>query len=135
MYQCTRKNSILDLLLTNNPNFSSVIKTSDINISDHSLVKIYTPFFSKLFEKPTNTPQLSSGSNNLDFSIFNLKSCDFSKIQVENFSFSSTTKYTALMFFPFFIKKQTNISTSFEHKHMFIIRKLKTEKYKNKLWL
>ena len=74
----TRKNNILDLFITNNPLFSQVIETSEIDISDHNLIKIYTPFFSKLFDmQSVSVPSVNS---NLDFSQFNLESADFTKI-------------------------------------------------------
>ena len=46
--QNTRKQNILDLFLTDDPNFVHLIKCEDLLISDHNLVKIYTNFFSCL---------------------------------------------------------------------------------------
>ena len=41
----TRKNNILDLFLTDNPDFVKLIKCSELYISDHLLVHIFTDNF------------------------------------------------------------------------------------------
>ena len=80
----TRINNILDLFLTDNPNFVQHIKVKDISFSDHSLIKIYTTFFHTLnstsHKKLNSDPELT---NEPDFSIFNLNSSDFVKINAE----------------------------------------------------
>ena len=77
--QKTRKNNILDLFLTNDPTFVHMVECTNLNISDHLMVKIYTNFFSFL----------SSGSKPhkvqdcLDFSVFNLQRANFGEINNE----------------------------------------------------
>ena len=73
----TRSNNILDLFLTNNPNFVHLVKCEDIAISDHNLVKIFTDFFS--FPN-TEIRTASTVSNKPDFSALNLSKANFEVI-------------------------------------------------------
>ena len=77
----TRKNNILDLFLTNDPNFVHLVKCVDFNISDHYVVKIFTDCFKSL-----NTDLDHAGQpeiSGLDFSTFNLNHANYDGINNE----------------------------------------------------
>ena len=87
--ESTRKNNILDLFITNNPNFVQLIKVSDIDISDHKLVQIFTNSFpncNALSSPNAVQPIESTADGDFDFSKFDLHSADFNLI---NFEFSN----------------------------------------------
>ena len=77
----TRGENILDLFLTENPNFVHFIKCEDISLSDHYLVRIYTNFFrgldTDLHRRPVASLEL------LNFSAFDLDGADFDQINRE----------------------------------------------------
>ena len=79
----TRKSNILDLFLTNDPNFVSLIQCKDINFSDHNIVKIYTTYFNNV--NKMGFPKENEDKNELsrDFSDFNLNSANFNQINYE----------------------------------------------------
>ena len=92
----TRKENVLDLFLSDDPNFVHLVECEDLLISDHNLVKIYTNFFGCLntnFEKFSPNLQIPS------FSDFNLHKANFVKINHilngidwDNFVSSTTVK-------------------------------------------
>ena len=84
IHENTRKNNILDLLLTDNPNFVQLVQVKDISISDHCLVQIFTSFFSNSHLGTDLARNYTvEGDSGLDFSKFNLQSSDYYKINQE----------------------------------------------------
>lgn len=79
----TRENNILDLFLTSNPNFVHFVKCENIHISDHSLVKIFTNFFSSLSTDYCTHDSDNHSSDILDFSLLNLNCVNFTTINNE----------------------------------------------------
>ena len=80
----TRKGNILDLFLTNNPHFAQDVKVTDIGISDHNLVKVFTSYFSKVFlNESTETSSTKQSTIDLDFSKLNYSSTDFEKVNYD----------------------------------------------------
>ena len=96
----TRKNNILDLFLSNNPNFVHLIKCDDFAISDYYLVKIYTDFFD--FSNTDFSIVNSCNSTDFDFSQFNLNSADFKNINndFKNVDWDAFFNLTPLHDFP-----------------------------------
>ena len=74
----TRNNNILDLFLTDNPNFTSFVKTEQITYSDHNLIKIHTTFFSHVTCTAPTAKKLL-----FDFSRFNLNAANWDLINYE----------------------------------------------------
>ena len=83
IHQNTRGSNILDLFLTNNPNFVQHVNVKDINYSDHCLVEIYTSFF------PSNLGTYNPNSlsniekSQLDFSKINLNTTNFKQVNLK----------------------------------------------------
>ena len=80
--ESTRKKNILDLFLTDDPNFVNLVRINDISISDHYLVEIFTTFFDGL-EKPKQVEKTKKDISELDFTKLNLNTSDFTKINQE----------------------------------------------------
>ena len=80
--ESTRKKNILDLFLTDDPNFVNLVRINDISISDHYLVEIFTTFFDGL-EKPKEEEKTEKDILELDFRKLNLNTSDFTKINQE----------------------------------------------------
>ena len=96
----TRKQNILDLFLTDDPNFVHMVKCEDLLISDHNLIKIFTDFFSCL---NTNSPERATcDSKNLTFSNFNLLKANFEKINLalETIDWDRFVESTPIELFP-----------------------------------
>ena len=79
----TRKNNLLDLFLTNDPNFVQHINVNDVHFSDHRLVEIFTPFFSNNLDTDKNHTNNSVQNDELDFSKFNLNSTNFNELNLD----------------------------------------------------
>ena len=75
----TRQNNVLDLFLTNCPNFTHLAKCEDILYSDHCLVKIYTNFF-RSFKPALQQVTETQNCDDTDFSTLNLNTADFDAI-------------------------------------------------------
>ena len=73
----TRKNNILDLFITDDPNFVQLVKVEDTILSDHNLIKIFNTFFSGL---STDTVTPTKLNLPIDFSNLNLNTADFTGI-------------------------------------------------------
>ena len=98
--QNTRKQNILDLFLTDDPNFVHLIKCEDLLISDHNLVKIYTNFFSCL--STDSYGKIASDTSCLTFSDFNLPKANFDKINLNlnNTDWNEFVESTSINDFP-----------------------------------
>ena len=80
----TRNNNILDLFLTDNSRFVDLIEVEEISFSDHSLVKIYTTFFSNsAINSNESSKAIDNQNSKLDFSAFNLYSTNYDKMNAE----------------------------------------------------
>ena len=90
----TRKNNILDLFFSNEPNFVQLVKINNINYSDHNIVKIYTTYFNDL-NSDTFNKALENNNSGIDFSKLNLNSSNFPEINLEfskiNWNWIATT--------------------------------------------
>ena len=90
----TRLNNILDLFMTNDPHFVKLVQVTDLKISDHNLVQIFSASFSNLFSNSSNaasSPPLSPLPEiDFDFSKLNLNCADFETI---NKDFSNVNWY------------------------------------------
>ena len=75
VHDYTRNSNILDLFLTDNPNFVQLIKVDTIPYSDHNLVKIFTTYFSL-----KETVSCNRVEDHHDFSSLNLNSADWSSV-------------------------------------------------------
>ena len=72
--QNTRQNNILDLFLTSDANFVKLVECSEIFISDHLMVKVFTDFFQCL-SPGSKVKQRANTST--DFNIFNINKANF----------------------------------------------------------
>ena len=90
----TRKNNILDLFFSNDPNFVQLVKINNINFSDHNIVKIYNTYFNNL-NSDTFNKALDNNNSGIDFSKLNLNSSNFPQINLEfskiNWNWIATT--------------------------------------------
>ena len=77
--ESTRGKNILDLFLTNDSNFVHLVQSTDIQISDHNLITIFTDFFKNL-DTESNTACNNTVETTLDFSIFNFAKANVQQI-------------------------------------------------------
>ena len=75
IHDYTRNSNILDLFLTDNPNFVQLIKIDTIPYSDHNLVKIFTTYFSL-----KETISCNRVEDHHNFSTLNLNISDWSRV-------------------------------------------------------
>ena len=76
VHDCTRKTNILDLFLTDNPNFVDCVKVRNCSYSDHNLVNIYTSFFSPVKDIASPSTELTG----LNFSLLNFNNVNWESI-------------------------------------------------------
>ena len=76
--QNTRKQNLLDLFLTDIPEFITHIDVSDTDMSDHRLIKIFTSYFQDL--NLYSPSQNIYTNDSLDFSQIDINSTDFQKV-------------------------------------------------------
>ena len=96
----TRKENVLDLFLSDDPNFVHLIECEDLLLSDHNLVKIYTNFFGCLnINSKENFVPVSHSPN---FSNFNLQKANFERINyiLKSFDWDSFVTSTPIEDFP-----------------------------------
>ena len=73
----TRGNNLLDLFLSDDPDFVKYVKVRDTDMSDHKIIYIYNSFFQKSILKP---PILIKENPELNFSQLNLNTANFQNI-------------------------------------------------------
>ena len=83
VHEKTRKNNILDLFFSNDPHFVQHVKVTDINISDHYLIHIFTSFFQNLKSDSVKELPTLNQEHGINFSKLNLNTADFRKINLE----------------------------------------------------
>ena len=76
----TRNSNLLDLFLTDNPNFVNLVQIEDICYSDHRLLKIFNTFFSPLCKDAVPVDNEHVG---LDFSALNLSKVNYNNVNRE----------------------------------------------------